>query len=1117
MSEASPRDGAARRAAVAERARTVIVEGRAGTGKTSLLIDRLLHQVVPEDDGRALTLERMAIVTCEPAAADALRQRLGERLATEAARTDLSPQRASRLARAIAALPGAWIGSAHGLAARLLRAHAADARLCPAYELLEDSRDLIEETHGWLCAAAEQGTLASLLRGSEAAALAAEAVETVRLLQSIGLDGWAWAGVGAGGEPGTSERGREPGFAAFVAAVIGTRECELSPPTPRVPDLIAVRRHADELARTTRDLHGDGPGARALRRLTKLALQIAAAKDTTEALRRGLAWQRMLARARRHFGRTGAAASLRSHAPARASTSLRSHAPARASTEAEREVWRWLDAGARGQGAGAQQRAGGPLALELSAPLASWLAERLVRIRPVILWRYAELKRERRLVDRLDVLRALRDLLQRDLGARAALQARFEHLLIDDAQELTALESEIVLYLCEQGTRARRAADVKAAPGKLTLSADPAPGRAAQASNPYAELCSRLPRESTYELQLTTDRRRAGGQALCVLPSGSAELTARDARAFEAETLARHLRRLVEAGDTRVIDPRTGLQRPARYGDIAILTGAAASLAPLPSALDEAGVPYQVHGGLPLALDPLLEQFVLALCALSDRGDEAAQAALFRPPFFALDADEATREASGRDISGARRESEEVVAMLRRVRHELPPGEAARRVIEETGFGRHVAAGANGAERLARLYELCGMLERRAQSAGLDFDGVTALARGWLLGTTGRVATALAEADAVQLIAPEEARGREWPIVALWGARARLAPEVAAFTIDGANGTWAVALAGFRYISHGRASARSDDARHDRASAQWDDTGERRSRKIAAVARREQRERLAYLAATRARDLLIVPESGTARAHTFVATVLRACADRPLFRASIHEGSEGAGSPRIAPDLARSAPRLRSEIEASWRAAARAARRPQLGPATCAFSSHAHVCGARPSGENGSEHAGTDSGRYGTTFAVVVQRALELLLTKRAGNPDGATRQAAREQGLEEHAAMALADVNRALSALEAAGLTTQPLHLAYPVAGALDATTLLAGAIDLLVASEHALVAIDIHTDAPPGHDVRASHARSVQRLSEHARLLERSGLADGRAVRAGLLFTADGGLRWI
>src|SRR5436190_716957 len=83
---------------------------------------------------------------------------------------------------------------------------------------------------------------------------------------------------------------------------------------------------------------------------------------------------------------------------------------------------------------------------------------------------------------------------------------------------------------------------------------------------------------------------------------------------------------------------------------------------------------------------PLHQQFVLGLRAIADRSDGVAEAALLRPPFFAVDLLDLVREKAGTDDAEATRakSAREWVREARRARFERSPGQTARALLEET-------------------------------------------------------------------------------------------------------------------------------------------------------------------------------------------------------------------------------------------------------------------------------------------------------------------------------------------------------------------------------------------------------------------------------------------------
>ncbi len=140
-----PADAAARAAIVGDLDATVFVAAGAGTGKTTSLIDRLVSLVA---SGRA-RIDQVAVVTFTEAAAAELRRRLRGALAEAAAgrpwrdgAPDLGIPEALVVDRARAALADvedAVVTTLHGFAQAVLRAHALAAGIPPAFTVLDET------------------------------------------------------------------------------------------------------------------------------------------------------------------------------------------------------------------------------------------------------------------------------------------------------------------------------------------------------------------------------------------------------------------------------------------------------------------------------------------------------------------------------------------------------------------------------------------------------------------------------------------------------------------------------------------------------------------------------------------------------------------------------------------------------------------------------------------------------------------------------------------------------------------------------------------------------------------------------------------------------------------
>ena len=119
-----------------------------------------------------------------------------------------------------------------------------------------------------------------------------------------------------------------------------------------------------------------------------------------------------------------------------------------------------------------------------------------------------------------------------------------------------------------------------------------------------------------------------------------------------------------------------------------------------------------------------------------------------------------------------------------------------------------------------------------------------------------------------------------------------------------------------------------------------------------------------------------------------------------------------------------------------------------------------------------------------------------------------------------EHLEEAAADVKRGLEALKAAGLARHPgadLQLEYPVAGSWSDGQLASGYIDLVAVTDGRVDVIDFKTDTPPLGAVEQDYPKYSAQVRIYGKLLETAGILKDRHLRCGLLFTANGSIRWI
>jgi len=1106
-------DQAQRDAAVFERARNVLIDAGAGTGKTTTLVDRLVEMIAPTSDAAAIAIGRIAAITFTRKAAGELRLKIRERLLAELGRSDLPTTRMAQLRDAVAGLDTAYVGTIHSFADRLLRLSPVQAELSPSYEVADETDDLVAETVNALLHAVQSGTLGAELHGTAAVDRADEATRTILFALAAGL----------------SAASRETEFYVFhgldnlVAGFIGARDL---PPPDRPPaafDAHAFRAAADELVALGGRLTGRSAGARALRQLVEVVRRVRDVADPLLILRE-----------------------------LRPQIDRLPRDPKKGVTyegdDAAWTVWKTFSDGGKTRSR--------PLRDDLCGPLDRWLATRLVRLFPVVVALHEKVKVRHRKLDQLDLLIELRDLLAGNRTVRAQFQQLFDHVFVDEFQDTDPLQAEVILFLCEEGATADRWDQVRLRPGSLTLVGDPKqsiyrfrradvamydrvrsliasrhalsvtlsanfrsrPSLIQWLNDRFDSILGRAPdgrpfdatTGRVFQQPLEPGRDGDATPGVHVLPIAfpdAARHNVEEYRALEGRGLARYLRWLVTASGLQVADRLDGRARAVGYGDIAVLAVSTWNLSFLFPWLDAEGVPYASRGGRLYLQDPLNRQFLLGLRALADRDDGVAEAALLRPPFFALDPADlllARAAQSGtlapEDVLTRVADARALVQELRRSRFERSPGAVARDLLDRTAFARTVALGPNGAQRLARLRELCLVLGQIAAGEGLDYDATTARMRDWVLDPVDLDPPHPVGAQAVQILTVHQAKGLEFPVVAIWDGRLTWDTRIdqGAWRMARDESGWLVNLHGFT----------------------WEEPAGLDLRKTEKAYLDAERRRVVYVAATRARDLLVVPRTGPPDPDKLVCSALLAGADPNLAEEmeAYVAGSEPAWARDVPPpassDMADAAA-LEQAVRARWTAAAAEAGRPLFKPVSVSGQ-------ARLRAEDDETRAPVTEksreGRFGATFGITVHRAIGLAL--RGSTAAEAVAIAAAATGLVDHLDEAIGDVDRVLATLRAEGLH-RPIgsdaQIEYPVFGPADGGLLLSGYIDFVSATPARVDVIDFKTDAPPGGAVAQTYKDYVAQVRAYGHLLSTAGTIRDRQLRTGLLFSADGRIHWV
>lgn len=1097
-------DQAQRDAAIAERERNVVIDAGAGTGKTTILVRRLVNMVAPVDGSRGVAIDRIAAITFTRRAAGELRLRIREELLRGLSDGATAPSRSEQLRAAFAGIDTAYIGTIHSFADRLLRLRPVEAWLSPSYDVVDEDEPLIHETFVRLLHAVETGGLADALAGTPAAAYAADATQTVLDTLRAGLRA----------ESEELAYFTRYGLDGLVAEFVRRRD--LPPPLSSGPvafNAAAFRAAAAELEQMVGQLSGSSRGICQLQWLVREVSGVDASDPISILLRLGTA--------RRSIG------------DLKKGTDF----------DDDKQSWEVLKAVRNGPPGRVT-----PLLEDLLGAALRWLATRLANLFPVVIALYERVKVESQVIDQVDLLLKLRNLLASHRETRRFYQSLFDHLFVDEFQDTDPLQAEIILYLCEAGARADDWRSIALAQGKLTVVGDPKQSiyrfRRADVAM-YDDVRQLIGRGAPLSATLSVNFRstsgliewfnarfadllgqssapgqlfdRASGEVfhqplhghranavpahVHIVPFEVAgEDLADNYRRLEAEVLARYLRWLVEVRKFAVFDPVIEEHRPVKYGDIAVLAVATLALDPLFPELDQLGVPYTARGGRLFLQDPLHWQFLLGLRGITDASDGIAQAALFRPPFFAVDLSDHVRAcAPGAIVEGPLAAAREIVQELRRERFSRSPGSTARDLLERTAFARTIALGPNGTQRLRRLRELCMQLEQIAAAEGLDYDAVTARLRTWVDDPIQLDPPSSPDADAVQIMTVHQAKGLEFPVVVFWDGRAllRAQGEQSPWLVDRHGRGWSLAL--------------------DRLA--WDEPPNLGIRAIEKLYGDAERKRVAYVAATRARDLFVLPKAGSPKPQHICGRLLAGSPaalveELEIYREGIGAAWTAAAAESPPADMIGVGERER-EIHDAWQSASTEAARARFRPVSVTGESVAALADE----ENRTAIYNRRKGRFGSVFGETVHRAIGIVLRNPVVTPSEAIRRAALLTSLADHLGEAADDVSRAVETLRRERLIGDPsrvIHLEYPVASASDRGTLIVGYIDLVSAAEGRIDVIDFKTDDPPAAGFAAPAEYEAQ-VRAYAKLLVASAPLSVRTVRTGLLFTASGGCLWV
>ena len=510
---------------------------------------------------------------------------------------------------------------------------------------------------------------------------------------------------------------------------------------------------------------------------------------------------------------------------------------------------------------------------------------------------FREHKRAAALLDFDDLIFSARDLLRDHDEVRRALAARFRHVLVDEFQDTDPLQTEIFWRLC--GEPPGDGTDWTAfalRPGALFLVGDPKQaiyrfrgadiaayvrgrnafraGAADAVLSIATNFRSRAPImeyvNARFETALSEENGQPGFQALDPFrpprdggPSVAAldvevadedgKANAQQQRNGEAEAVAELCARLI--GSEPVPDPENGGQRSCRAGDIALLAPTGSDLWRYEEALEGRGIPVATQAGKGLYRRQEIQDLIAVTRVLADRRDTLALGALLRGPLVGLTEEELL------DIVWSLPRSDDAPDDLPRLDLTVAPEEIAnplaRDIVEKLQALQRRANATTPHALLSQAVDVLrvrpillrrhrGQAERALANVDLYLGFSRAYAVRGLRAFAETMTTAWsdearavegrpdAQEEAVALYTMHAAKGLEWPVVVPINTMTRVIAADSAVT-DRATGRFHCRVFGVEPT--GYEAARNDErAELDR-----------------------ERVRLWYVAATRARELLVLP------------------------------------------------------------------------------------------------------------------------------------------------------------------------------------------------------------------------------------------------------------------
>ena len=520
---------------------------------------------------------------------------------------------------------------------------------------------------------------------------------------------------------------------------------------------------------------------------------------------------------------------------------------------------------------------------------------------------YGDAKQAQGALDFLDLLVRARDLVRDTATVRQDFQRRFTHVFVDEFQDTDPLQAELLVLLAADEASLGPSPDWRQArvrPGAIFIVGDPKQSiyRFRRADvGVYRDVCERLEAGGAVRLQLQASFRAAGtmqrainaafapvmtndpvtlqagyvplqpvrddlpGQpSVVVLPvptpyGPSKRIVGYAIEKSLPDAVGAFVAWLVNESGWKVTERAGAPAVPVEPRHVCLLFRRFTSwqndmTRPYVDALEARGVPHLLVGGKEFHNREEVEALRLALTAIEWPDDELSVYGTIRGMLFGVGEEELLeyRLTCGslhpfRIVDGVHErlrpvtEALRVLAELHRRRNQRPVADTITSLLSITRAHVGLVLRPAGEQALANVLQLAELARQYEAEGGISYRGFVQELRESVGRAEAPEAPILEEgSDGVRLMTVHKAKGLEFPVVILADMTARLRPGEASRLLNVEEGRCAVRIAGL--------------TPQDLVDSQEHELN------------REQAEgvRLAYVAATRARDLLVVPGVGDA-------------------------------------------------------------------------------------------------------------------------------------------------------------------------------------------------------------------------------------------------------------